>query len=165
MDSRPGQVDVSLHKLFEVDTSLGKDGFVSEVQDTSIPGGGKCSKCAFIIPTYEIHTNVTHNPENKHQLLQLLNKKLALRYHETGFFPNQENSRLEKWEKLNSTSEFGMGYVISKYKLQWEPLYIIQSDILNFDELFIDYGFVRSSQVLKMHLAGFSWHMLNNAFI
>ncbi|KAK3870004.1 hypothetical protein Pcinc_024721 [Petrolisthes cinctipes] len=124
----------------------------------------ECSKCAFIIPTYEIHTNVTHNPENKHQLLQLLNKKLARRYHEKSFFPNQGNSRLEKWEKLNSTSEFGIGYVISKYKLQWEPLYIIQGDIPDFDERFIGYGFVRSSQVLEMHLAGFSWHMLNNAF-
>ncbi|KAK3890386.1 hypothetical protein Pcinc_005670 [Petrolisthes cinctipes] len=124
----------------------------------------ECSKCAYIVPTYEIHTTVSHNPENKQQLLHLLNKKLARRFHERSFYPNQGNSELSKWEKLNLTSEFGVGYIIPDYVMQWEPIYIAQGDIPMFDERFIGFGYDRSSQFLEMAMAGFSWHMLNNAF-
>lgn len=107
----------------------------------------QCTKCAFIIPTYEIHSNVTHNPENKVQLLQLLKNKLARRFHEKTFFPNQGNSRLEMWENLNETLELRVGYVITTYQMLWEPFYIVQGDVPAFDERFIGFGFNRNSQV------------------
>lgn len=123
-----------------------------------------CKKCAFVIPTYEIHNNVTTNPVDKDELKVLLESKLAQRFHIKVYAPNQASSNLDVWEKGNMSTKLEIMYNVTWHKM-WEPIYVAKSDVPLFDERFIGYGFVRNSQVLEMNKAGYSWQVLNIAFL
>ena len=42
---------------------------------------GNCWNCTYIVPVYEIHDDVQFLPKDKETLIELLNKKLARRFH------------------------------------------------------------------------------------
>lgn len=124
-----------------------------------------CDHCAYIIPTYEIRSGV-ENPRTKGELRALLQSKKAQRFHIKVFHLNQHNSQLKKWETEPSRSrELGVMYNISSWTEFWEPVYVARADVPLYDERFVGYGYTRSSQIFEMHEAGYTWHMLNNAFL
>lgn len=141
----------------------------------------ECKSCAFVVPTYEIHTDALRNPANKRELLQYLKKKWARRFHIKTFNPNQANSQLGIWETLGITRKMKgkakdslmktvngtlkVLYDVTSWKNLWEPVYVAEATVPPFDERFIGYGCTRSSQVYEMHLAGYRWKMLNEAFL
>ncbi|XP_072345418.1 beta-1,4-glucuronyltransferase 1 [Scyliorhinus torazame] len=47
----------------------------------------------------------------------------------------------------------------------WEPFYISRSTVPPFDERFEQYGFNRISQACELHVAGYSFAVLDNAFL
>lgn len=128
-------------------------------------GEAQCSKCAFVIPTYEIHTAVTTNPKDKVELRQLIIRKKAQRFHVKSFAPNQANSNLAKWERAAKTNKLQVLYNITTWRNYWEPIYVTKANVPPFDERFVGYGFTRNTQVYEMHVADYTWHMLSNVFL
>ncbi|XP_042877309.1 beta-1,4-glucuronyltransferase 1-like [Penaeus japonicus] len=125
----------------------------------------QCNKCAFVVPTYEIHTAVTTNPKDKAELRQLIIKRRAQRFHIRAFAPNQANSNLAKWERTKITDKLQVLYNITTWRNYWEPIYVTKANVPPFDERFVGYGFTRNSQVYEMHVADYTWRMLSNVFL
>ncbi|KAK7070888.1 Beta-1,4-glucuronyltransferase 1, partial [Halocaridina rubra] len=141
-------------------------GMSDEINDfVSLNSTQSCTKCAFVIPTYEIHAIVKTNPANKNELRKLVKQSKARGFHSRVYQPNQGNSNLPRWESQNMDKKLDIMYNITSWKKSWEPIYIAKADIPLYDERFIGYGFTRSSQVYEMHIADYTWHMLNNAFL
>ncbi|KAF2367103.1 hypothetical protein FHG87_002158, partial [Trinorchestia longiramus] len=125
-----------------------------------------CNKCAYVIPTYEISVRATKNPENKQELLKLRKKNYAQEFHIKVFKNNQANSNLTYWEKIPSSPDaLKVAYNITSWQRHWEPIYVTRATVPAFDERFIGYGFTRNSQVYEMRFAGYSWMMLDGAFL
>ena len=116
--------------------------FLQKDQETN-----NCTKCAFVIPTYEISRNSTHLPQNKGELLTFLKEKQARQFHETIYSINQMSSNLLKWEKVPETAELEVAYKVEKYIFKYEPLYVSRGDTPAFDERFIGFGMTRNTQV------------------
>jgi len=123
-----------------------------------------CTKCAYVIPTYEISSNSTHLPSNKTELLQFVKNKQARQFHQALYSINQKSSNLKKWEKIPEAEELDIAYKVEKYIFKYEPLYIARGDTPAFDERFIGFGMTRNTQVYEMYVAGYSFYLLNNAF-
>ncbi|KAG7170468.1 Beta-1-4-glucuronyltransferase 1-like 3, partial [Homarus americanus] len=138
-------------------------GFLSGVRS-----GEPCWKCAFVVPVYELHNTVTYPPEDKMELLRLVLKGLARRFHLKVYVKNQGNSHLEKWEiepRETDSGHYNILYNITTYQEFWEPIMVLPYTAPLFDERFIGYGFTRSSQVYEMHCRGFQFHVLDKAFL
>jgi len=125
---------------------------------------GNCSKCAYVVPTYEISNNATHTPVNKTELLQFVKKKLARQFHQAVYSINQKSSDLKRWEKMEQAEVMDVAYGVDKYIFKYEPLYVAKADTPPFDERFIGFGMTRNTQVYEMYVAGYTFHVLNNAF-
>ena len=108
-----------------------------------------CTKCAYVIPTYEISSNSTHLPSNKTELLQFVKNKQARQFHQALYSINQKSSNLKKWEKIPEAEELDIAYKVEKYIFKYEPLYIARGDTPAFDERFIGFGMTRNTQVMK----------------
>ena len=108
-----------------------------------------CTKCAYVIPTYEITSNSTHLPSNKTELLQFVKNKQARQFHQALYSINQKSSNLKKWEKIPEAEELDIAYKVEKYIFKYEPLYIARGDTPAFDERFIGFGMTRNTQVMK----------------
>lgn len=57
-----------------------------------------------------------------------------------------------------------IGYNV-EWKDPWEPFYIASANTPLYDERFKQYGFNRISQVCELHVAGYEFAVLNNAFL
>ena len=117
--------------------------FLQKDQETN-----NCTKCAFVIPTYEISRNSTHLPQNKAELLTFLKEKQARQFHQALYSINQKSSNLLKWEKVPETAELEVAYKVEKYIFRYEPLYVSRGDTPDFDERFIGFGMTRNTQVI-----------------
>lgn len=123
-----------------------------------------CSKCAYVIPTYEIASETDHLPANKTELLRFVKEKKARQFHEKLYSINQKSSNLQKWEKIGQTDQMEVAYMVDKYIFKYEPLYVARGDTPLFDERFIGFGMTRNTQVYEMYVSGYTFHVLNNAF-
>jgi len=124
----------------------------------------ECTKCAFVVPTYEIADSLETTPQNKSQLLDLKRKGLAQAFHVKLFKTNQQSSNLKAWEALPLDKPLDVAYKVNKYIFKYEPLYIARADTPQFDERFIGFGMTRNTQVYEMYVAGYEFYLLNNVF-
>ena len=106
-----------------------------------------CSKCAYVIPTYEISHKTNHLPTNKRELLELLKRKQARQFHQTLYPINQKSSNLNHWERVPGAKHIDIAYKVKKYIFKYEPLYIARADTPEFDERFVGFGLTRNTQV------------------
>ena len=125
---------------------------------------GNCSKCAFVIPTYEIASDAAHLPRNKTELVSFVAEKKARQFHQAVYSINQKSSNLARWEKLPETAGLEVAYTVDKYIFKYEPLYVARADTPPFDERFIGFGMTRNTQVYEMFVAGYTFHLLDNVF-
>ena len=116
--------------------------FLQRDQETN-----NCTKCAFVIPTYEISRNSTHLPRNKSELLTYVKEKQARQFHQALYSINQKSSNLLKWETIPETADLDVAYKVEKYIFKYEPLYVSRGDTPAFDERFIGFGMTRNTQV------------------
>jgi len=133
-------------------------------QFLSTPEVRECGMCAYVVPTYEIAQDSPRLPHNKTELLALVGKKQARQFHQALYSINQKSSDLKKWEALEQTPKLGTAYKVEKYIFKYEPLYVARAGTPQFDERFIGFGMTRNTQVYEMYVAGFKFHLLNNAF-
>ncbi|XP_069955533.1 beta-1,4-glucuronyltransferase 1 isoform X2 [Cherax quadricarinatus] len=130
--------------------------------------GTPCWKCAYVIPVYELDTSVEYPPDDKKELLRLLLKGLARRFHIKVYAKNQGNSHLEYWEVepgSGSSLDYTVLYNITTFEEFWEPVLILPYTAPPFDERFIGYGFTRNSQVYELHCRGYQFRVLDKAFL
>ena len=107
----------------------------------------KCVKCIFVVPNYEIHSNVTTMPRTKDELTKLYMEGLARPFHEEVYDNNQKASNLSRWIKIPTKEHMGVAYYVKKYVFLYEPIYVARANIPPFDERFIGYGMTRNTQV------------------
>jgi len=120
--------------------------------------------CAYVVPTYEIKMDSPRLPHNKTELLKMVEKKKARQFHQALYSINQKSSDLKKWEKMEQAPKLSTAYEVEKYIFKYEPLYVARAETPQFDERFIGFGMTRNTQVYEMYVAGFKFHLLNNAF-
>ena len=106
-----------------------------------------CSKCAYVIPTYEISHKSKKLPASKTELLSLIKRKYARQFHQTLYPINQKSSNLNKWEKMGQAKQMDIAYKVQQYIFKYEPLYIARGDTPQFDERFQGFGLTRNTQV------------------
>ena len=69
------------------------------------------------------------------------------------------------WYSYQIRPELGVAFEID-YVSSFEPFYLAHKDVTPlYDERFRAYGYDRISQVCEMHVKGFKFYVLNNAFI
>jgi hypothetical protein len=76
-------------------------------------------------------------PTNKNELLELLKRKQARQFHQTLYPINQKSSNLNHWERIPQAKHIDIAYKVKKYIFKYEPLYIAQAHIPEFDERFV----------------------------
>ncbi|CAL4108629.1 unnamed protein product, partial [Meganyctiphanes norvegica] len=127
-----------------------------------------CRRCTYVIPVYELEKSVSYPPNDKEELLILRLRGKARSFHIKVYDKNQGNSHLQFWEvEPNKTADtaYSVLYNITSYEEFWEPILLQPYTAPLFDERFIGYGFTRSSQVYELAKRGYSFKMLDNAFL
>ncbi|XP_068085926.1 beta-1,4-glucuronyltransferase 1-like [Anabrus simplex] len=124
-----------------------------------------CVKCAYVVPVYEVNVSVPSPPPNKTALLELVRNGSARPFHMAVFRPNQGLSKLGVWERQPELAVMKVSHTVKKYDFWYEPMFIAPREVPPFDERFVGFGNTRNSQVYEMYLAGWTFKVLNNAFL
>ncbi|GAB6027950.1 hypothetical protein CHUAL_002177 [Chamberlinius hualienensis] len=112
-----------------------------------------CTRCAFVVPTYEVGEYMYHLPANKSELLRLINKQVIQPFHVKTAKRNQRATNSSLWESLPETDTISVAYLITKFQTFYEPFYVAEDDVPPHDERFVGYGYTRNSQVFRrLHL-------------
>ena len=124
----------------------------------------ECERCAYVIPVYEVKSTIGRDvmPVNKTELLYLVERYYARRFHQTVYLLNQLSSDLDRqtggsagqvltacsrWESLPDKEETEIGFEVENYIFKYEPLYVARAETPIFDERFIGFGMTRNTQV------------------
>ncbi|XP_069696729.1 beta-1,4-glucuronyltransferase 1-like [Periplaneta americana] len=131
--------------------------FLKERADTS--------RTAYVIPVYELDESVSF-PQNKEQLLKLIQKNKARPFHMSIFKPAQTPTHYSIWEE-NIKEGHNPVYVshnVTGCPVFYEPFYVALASVPEYDERFIGYGFTRSTQVHEMLAAGYQFQVVSPIF-
>ncbi|XP_072101588.1 beta-1,4-glucuronyltransferase 1 [Mobula birostris] len=69
-----------------------------------------------------------------------------------------------RWINLAAGPGLGVAYTLA-WSDPWEPFYVGPRSVPPYDERFEQYGFNRISQACELHVAGYSFAVLDNAFL
>ncbi|CAG0903565.1 unnamed protein product [Darwinula stevensoni] len=79
-------------------------------------------------------------------------------------FPHQGATHYKRWKLLPSRKGIWAGYEV-KWKNMYEPFFISRNSAPSFDERFRNYGYDRSAYMCELHVAGYRFAVLDNAYI
>nr|XP_006129820.2 beta-1,4-glucuronyltransferase 1 [Pelodiscus sinensis] len=117
----------------------------------------------FVVPAFEIrHTR--RLPGAKTELLQLYQVGEIRPFYEELCPRCQAPTNYSRWLNLPLGSPLNTAYAV-EWRDPWEPFYISANSVPPYDERFKQYGFNRISQACELHVAGYSFSVLNNAFL
>ncbi|XP_069116859.1 beta-1,4-glucuronyltransferase 1-like [Argopecten irradians] len=120
-------------------------------------------KVAFVVPSYEVRESIKI-PETKEILLTEIKSGNVRPFYAEACERCQKQTVYSEWEKLVDVKFLDVGYSVD-WKDPWEPFFITDRELPLYDERFKQYGFNRISQVCEMHIAGYRFDVLNNAFL
>ncbi|CAH1792298.1 unnamed protein product [Owenia fusiformis] len=120
-------------------------------------------KTVYVVPAFETRNKISI-PSNKDELLLQWKKSEIRPFYYELCWKCQKQLDYEAWGLANSTKSVTVAYEI-EWKDPWEPFYITRKTIPVYDERFKQYGFNRISQVCEVHFAGYTFAVLNNAFL
>ncbi|XP_046389794.1 beta-1,4-glucuronyltransferase 1-like isoform X1 [Ischnura elegans] len=131
---------------------------------------------AYVVPTYEVmrlNGSTGLPPDTKADLLKLKKEKKARPFHIKIFKPNQGASNLVKWEARKAANgsgeeEISVAYSVGHFPFWYEPVYVVRptsGDLPPFDERFVGFGMTRNTQAYEMVLRGYTFEVLDNAFL
>ena len=116
------------------------------------------SKTAWIVPAFETQRYKLSSPRSKAELLNMLDmgELFTFRYHE--------------WTKGHAPTNFGKWRTATTpYKVQWEqdfePYILVRKDIPEYDTRFVGFGWNKVSHTMELHVMGYEFVVLPNAFI
>ncbi|XP_063172938.1 beta-1,4-glucuronyltransferase 1 [Candoia aspera] len=117
----------------------------------------------FVVPAFEIrHTR--RIPATKAELVQLYQVGEIRAFYEELCPRCQAPTNFSHWLNLPVGSSLRVAYKVA-WRDPWEPFYVGASSVPPFDERFKQYGFNRISQACELHIAGYHFAVLSNAFL
>ncbi|XP_063002278.1 beta-1,4-glucuronyltransferase 1 [Elgaria multicarinata webbii] len=117
----------------------------------------------FVVPAFEIrHTR--RIPGTKAELLQLYQVGEIRPFYEELCARCQAPTNYSHWLNLPTGGPLRVAYEV-EWQDPWEPFYIGASSVPRYDERFKQYGFNRISQACELHVAGYRFSVLSNAFL
>ncbi|XP_060081641.1 beta-1,4-glucuronyltransferase 1-like [Ylistrum balloti] len=134
-----------------------------ERRKQSPDGLPKHDKVAFVVPCFEIKES-TKIPETKAVLLDEIKSNNVRPFYAEVCQRCQKQTSYSEWMKLVNVDFLDVGFSLD-WKDPWEPFFITDKHLPLYDERFKQYGFNRISQVCEMHIAGYRFDVLNNAFL
>lgn len=120
-------------------------------------------KSVYVVPAFETDDD-TAPPEDKAQLLRLVERSRARPFYVQLCWKCQKHTDYEAWQREPVAPSLGVLFEVL-WKDPWEPFYIGRNSAPLYDERFKQYGFNRISQVCELHIAGYKFSVLNNAFL
>ncbi|KAI4893986.1 hypothetical protein NFI96_021045 [Prochilodus magdalenae] len=118
-----------------------------------------------VLPAFEIrHTRKM--PASKAELVQLYQVGEVRPFYEELCPRCQAPTNYSRWVNLaaKSSGPLEVAYTLN-WADPWEPFYIGAKTVPLYDENFKQYGFNRISQACELHIAGFSFSVVSNAFV
>ncbi|XP_040184813.1 beta-1,4-glucuronyltransferase 1 [Rana temporaria] len=155
---------------------IGSTTFVLVVDIDMVPSEGLRSKfldlvaqgvdthTVFVVPAFEIrHTR--RLPGTKEELLRLYQVGEVRAFYEELCPRCQAPTNYSSWLNLpEKSARLAMAYVV-EWRDPWEPFYIGNKDVPSYDERFKQYGFNRISQACELNIAGYTFAVLDSAFL
>ncbi|XP_075693448.1 beta-1,4-glucuronyltransferase 1 [Rhinoderma darwinii] len=157
---------------------IGRTAFVLVVDIDMIPSqglrsgfldfvaGGVEQHVVFVLPAFEIrHTR--RLPSTKDELLRLYQVGEVRAFYEELCPQCQAPTNYSVWLNLpekGASGRLAVAYVV-EWRDPWEPFYIGNKEVPAYDERFKQYGFNRISQACELNMAGFSFAVLDSAFL
>lgn len=127
------------------------------------PSTPEAEHIVYVVPAFEIrHTR--RIPGAKAELLQLYQVGEIRPFYEELCPRCQAPTNYSRWLNLPTGNELQVAYGV-EWKDPWEPFYISASSVPPYDERFKQYGFNRISQACELHVAGYTFLVINNAFL
>ncbi|XP_054711303.1 beta-1,4-glucuronyltransferase 1-like [Uloborus diversus] len=123
----------------------------------------KDDKTVYVVPAFEVKDGV-EVPRDKTGLLQLLELMEARPFYFEMCWKCQKHTDYETWQKEPPSPKLNVLFEVL-WRDPWEPFYIGRNVVPFYDERFRQYGFNRISQVCELHVSGYKFSVLNNAFI
>ncbi|GAB6020488.1 Beta-1,4-glucuronyltransferase 1 [Chamberlinius hualienensis] len=120
-------------------------------------------KTVYVVPAFEAREEV-RVPTNKKDLLTLIDSLNARPFYFELCWKCQKHTDYDAWQREPITPHLKVVFEVL-WKDPWEPFYIARNSVPLYDERFKQYGFNRISQVCELHVAGYRFSVLNNAFL
>lgn len=118
----------------------------------------------FVVPAFEALESI-QMPRTKDELVALLSNNEARPFYMELCHKCHKHTDYETWVKAPATgNRLEVLYQIT-WKDPWEPFYFAHNSVPLYDERFRQYGFNRISQACELHVAGYTFAVLNNAFL
>lgn len=126
----------------------------------------KSDKNVYVVAAYEVKDDLpdARIPKDKTQLLELISLLEARPFYFELCWKCQKYTDYETWQREPQGSKLAVMFEVL-WRDPWEPFYISRNSAPYYDERFRQYGFNRISQVCEMHIAGYKFSVLNNAFV
>lgn len=123
----------------------------------------KDDKTVYVVPAFEAKDDIDI-PKDKAALLQLIETMRVRPFYFELCWKCQKHTDYDAWQREPITPRLNVVFEVL-WKDPWEPFYITRNTSPLYDERFKQYGFNRISQVCELHIAGFKFSVLNNAFL
>ncbi|KAG8234554.1 hypothetical protein J437_LFUL014010, partial [Ladona fulva] len=120
-------------------------------------------KTVYVLPAFEASEGAPI-PGDKAELLALADTFRLRPFYFELCWKCQVHTDYETWQKEPPSSGLAPLFEVL-WKDPWEPFYISRNTAPFYDERFKQYGFNRISQVCELHVAGYKFSVLNNAFL
>ena len=118
----------------------------------------------FVVPAFEALESI-QMPKDKDELVALLSNNEARPFYIELCHKCHKHTDYETWVKApTNENRLEVLYQVS-WKDPWEPFYFAANSAPLYDERFRQYGFNRISQAGELHVAGYTFAVLNNAFL
>ncbi|XP_043538506.1 beta-1,4-glucuronyltransferase 1 [Chiloscyllium plagiosum] len=151
-------------------------GFLRLLDDLtrSAESGPGADRTVYVVPALEMrHTR--RLPQHKAELQQLYQVAEVQPFYAELCPRCQAPTNYSRWINLpaaataaTSTSSTGPALRVAytrEWTDPWEPFYISRTTVPPYDERFEQYGFNRISQACELHVAGYTFAVLDNAFL
>ncbi|KAL7647737.1 UNVERIFIED_CONTAM: hypothetical protein RMT77_001346 [Armadillidium vulgare] len=116
------------------------------------------SKKAWIVPAFETQRYRLSFPKSKAELLHMLDmgELFTFRYHvwTAGHAP----TNFAKWR--TATTPYNV-----EWKQDFEPYIVVKKDVPEYDTRFVGFGWNKVSHIMELHVTGYEFIVLPNAFI
>ncbi|XP_054713202.1 beta-1,4-glucuronyltransferase 1-like [Uloborus diversus] len=123
----------------------------------------KDDKTVYVVPAFEVKEDATV-PRHKAALLQQVEAMVARPFYFELCWKCQKHTDYEAWQRELPSKRLDVLFEVL-WRDPWEPFYIGRNNVPLYDERFRQYGFNRISQVCELHVAGYKFSVLNNAFV
>ncbi|OWA50289.1 Beta-1,4-glucuronyltransferase 1 [Hypsibius exemplaris] len=119
----------------------------------------------FVVPAFEINTATSvATPGTKTELLGLLRQFIVRPFYFEMCWKCHQPTGYQKWENCPVSNDMTVSHQV-EWIDPWEPFFFTPNKAPMYDERFMQYGFNRISHACELHIAGYNFSVLSNAFL